>query len=200
MTVRCTSYSRSYIQTNHADNYILSRTALHNPSHAARLCRHLCRHGRPVTASGCALLAVLAQRTHLQRREDYGVPIGGLTRLEAMANSMSRRLRYPLGRRAVADPRTVSCQSPGALNGRRWTLDAVNQAYLLGRAGSLFHPAGAAASTLALSGYELSAAGDLRNPGCGSVERDRRPDATRRASPAYPGLDVDMEATLRGSC
>ncbi len=126
-----------------------------------------------------------------------GVPVGGLTRLEAVEKLETTLPTYP------APPVTVS------LNAQRfplsadslvaqWTpIDAVNRAYLLGRDGDLTTRL-AQQITLALRGYNLipEAAYEAAPLRQALNEIANRVRSASAAAPGSPGVDVDVEATL----
>jgi vancomycin resistance protein YoaR len=126
-----------------------------------------------------------------------GVPVGGLTRMEAVETLEARFLDYP------TPPTTVSLNaqrfplSAGALSAQWTPIDAVNQGYLLGREGS-FSARLAQQLALALRGYNLIPeatyeAAPLRQELSEIANQVRNNDAT---SSKPPNLDVDVEATL----
>jgi len=126
-----------------------------------------------------------------------GVPIGGLTRIEAAETLKVEFSDYP------TPPTTVSLNaqrfplSAGALNAQWTPIDVVNQAYLLGREGSFSERLGQQL-TLALRGYNLIPeatyeAAPLRQE-LSEIANQIRNNET--ASGKSPSLDVDIEATL----
>ena len=134
-----------------------------------------------------------------------GVPVGGLTRGEAVAKLSAELQGYPLAPVSVYAgerqwPLTMSMLQPDFD-----VADAVNRSFLLGRDGSITTRLGQQLS-LALRGYEITLpltfddaelryavsqiAADVRRPGRPQVA------VNGLTIPAQPGVDVDEDATV----
>jgi vancomycin resistance protein YoaR len=167
-----------------------------------------------VIFAGLLLLAALAlivgwQVWHIQRVYGgvtvAGVPVGGLTRSAALARVSESLARYPLPSISVTDGVRQWPITGDDLRVTANLLDAVNRAYLVGRAGDAGTQMGdqlaAALGAVDVLPTVTLETGQLRytvDQIAAAVRRPARPAVQMGDAlvPAAPGVDVDVAATM----
>ncbi len=163
-----------------------------------------------ITVLATVLMLVGWQLWHVNRIYSgvtvAGVPVGGLTRAEAMGQLQNNPTSIALPNVTITlDARQWSLTAEQGLESAKW-LAAINQAYLIGRQGTYLEQlrtqTAAAVGTASITPKLQLDAGELHNFVSQIAAEVRRPGhqamlLNGTEVPAQPGVDVDIEDTMQ---